>query len=137
MTWLAATNWRETKGKQTEVTGHLEECHSPETISDPTIHFLPTHTHIHLSFLFFLFSFLHFLTKFSQKFFQKNGIFQLSFRPYLTPFWFLAKGSLAFVVFVMKKIQFWGRETLHFGFLAKGSISCAILSLRLERVLDL
>ena len=77
MTLLVATNWRETKGKLTELTGPLEECHFPETISDPNIHFLSTHTrtrtNIHncqvllfFFFLFFLFSlsFPHFLAKF-------------------------------------------------------------------------
>ena len=77
MTLLVATNWRETKGKLTELTGPLEECHFPETISDPNIHFLSTHTHTRTNihncqvllfffFLFFLFSlsFPHFLAKF-------------------------------------------------------------------------
>ena len=127
MTLLVATNWRETKGKLTELTGPLEECHFPETISDPNIHFLSTHTHTRTNihncqvllfffFLFFLFSlsFPHFLAKFFPEKKKKNGIFRHYFRPYLTPFWFLAKGSLSFVVFVTKKVQFWAgdRESL-------------------------
>jgi len=169
MTLLAATNWRETKGKLTELTGPLEECHFPETISDPNIHCLSTHIHTQtyttvkfFSFFFFLsLSFPHFLAKFfpekkmafsgiifdhtwlhfgfwkkgrcllwclwrrrcnfgleireslsHQKIFPRKIGVSLSFLWfYLTPIWFfLAKGSFYFMVFVVKKVRFWAGE---------------------------
>jgi hypothetical protein len=82
MTWLVATNWRETKGNQTEVRGPLEECHSQQTFSDPTFHFPHTYTHSSS------FSLSFFVLSLSRQIFPENGIFRRSFRPYLTPFWF-------------------------------------------------
>lgn len=99
MTRLAATHWRETQGNQTELRGPLEECHSTQTISDPTI---PFSIHKPTSFVvLLLFSFLLLLLLPSShlQFFPRNGIFRHCFRPYLTPYWFILTFDRRVVVF--------------------------------------